>query len=81
MSNKKQFRLWSQSHIDNIRFKRRSSYKFIWEKRKKLILIQQIDSVVEEGRWDLDDVFKDTDIKKADTFDRVVYNMAGYSNV
>jgi len=33
--------------------------------------------IVEEGRWELDDIFKDSDISKADTFDCVVYYLAG----
>lgn len=37
----------------------------------------QIDLIVEEGRWDLDDIFEDSDISKADTFDCVVYYLAG----
>lgn len=44
-------------------------------------LKQKIDSVVEEGCWDLDDGFKDSDITKAKTIDCVVYYMAEYSNM
>lgn len=40
-------------------------------------LKSQIDFIVEEGRWDLDDIFEDSDISKADTFDCVVYYLAG----
>lgn len=40
-------------------------------------LKSQIDLIVEEVRWDLDDIFEDSDISKADTFDCVVYYLAG----
>lgn len=40
-------------------------------------LKSQIDLIVEEGRWDLDDIFENSDISKADTFDCVVYYLAG----
>jgi len=40
-------------------------------------LKSQIDLIVEEGRWDLDDIFENFDISNADTFDCVVYYLAG----
>lgn len=36
-----------------------------------------IDDIVEEGRWDMDDVFKDTDFNDDGTFNCVVYYLAG----
>lgn len=44
---------------------------------KKNQLKSQIDLIAEEGRWDLDDIFENSDISKADTFDCVVYYLAG----
>lgn len=40
-------------------------------------LKSQIDLIVEEGRWDLDDLFESSDFSKAGTFDCVVYYLAG----
>lgn len=37
-----------------------------------------IDDIVEEGRWDMDDVFKDNDFNDDGTFNCVVYYLAGY---
>lgn len=36
-----------------------------------------IDDIVEEGRWDMDDIFKDTDFNDDGTFNCVVYYLAG----
>jgi hypothetical protein len=40
-------------------------------------LKQYLDGIVKEGRWDIDDVFKDYDFTDNATFDCVVYYLAG----
>lgn len=40
-------------------------------------LRQHLDSVVEEGCWDIDDVFRDEDFTDNATFQCVVYYLAG----
>lgn len=40
-------------------------------------LKQYLDGIVEEGRWDIDDVFKDYDFTDNATFYCVVYYLAG----
>lgn len=52
---------------------------FVPEK-KILNLKNHIDAIIEEGKWDMDDVFRDTDFKDDRTFDCVVYYLAGYQN-
>lgn len=44
---------------------------------KILKLKNHIDEIVEEGRWDMDDVFKDHDMSDNATFECVVYYLAG----
>jgi len=46
-------------------------------KEKILKLRNHIDEIVEEGRWDIDDVFKNNDFSDNVTFDCVVYYLAG----
>jgi len=46
-------------------------------KEKILKLRHHIDEIVEEGRWDMDDVFKNNDFSDNATFDCVVYYLAG----
>lgn len=46
-------------------------------KEKILKLRNHIDEIVEEGRWDMDDVFKNNDFSDVVTFDCVVYYLAG----
>jgi len=36
-----------------------------------------IDKVVEEGKWDMDDVFRETNFNDDTTFNCVVYYLAG----
>ena len=40
-------------------------------------LKNHIDEIIEEGKWDMDDVFADTDFKDDRTFNCVVYYLAG----
>ncbi|XP_060845624.1 uncharacterized protein LOC132925230 [Rhopalosiphum padi] len=47
-------------------------------KEKILKLRNHIDEILEEGRWDMDDVFKNNDFSDNVTFDCVVYYLAGY---
>jgi len=46
-------------------------------KEKILKLRNHIDEILEEGRWDMDDVFKNNDFSDNVTFDCVVYYLAG----
>lgn len=40
---------------------------------KILTLRHHIDQVIEEGRWDVDDIFKNNDFTDVETFECVVY--------
>lgn len=40
-------------------------------------LKQYLDNAVEEGEWDVDDIFKDHDFTDDTTFECVVYYLAG----
>ena len=41
-------------------------------------LRNNIDNIVEEGCWDIDDVFRDEDFTDNTTFQCVIYYLAGY---
>lgn len=49
---------------------------FIREK-KILKLKKHIDDIVEEEKWDMDDIFRDSNFKDDATFNCVVYYLAG----
>lgn len=44
---------------------------------KILKLKNHIDEIIVEGRWDMDDVFKDRDMSDNATFECVVYYLSG----
>jgi len=44
---------------------------------KILTLRHHINQVIEEGRWDIDDIFRNNDFADAETFECVVYYVAG----
>lgn len=47
------------------------------ENKKILNLKTHIDKIVEEGKWDMEDIFEDSDFRDDSTFNCVVYYLAG----
>lgn len=53
------------------------SDQFLIKKNKILNLKKYIDDIFEEGKWDLDVIFKYSDFKEDTTFNCIIYYLAG----